>query len=136
MAGVADVISNSFLNPPKSHVKPKEDTKTDVQVKPVVPYAPTYEESKPCTTAKFNPSKTDVIPGERLTISESVNHVKFGGNVICDNQSSALSVAVEFGIFIGPEIDSNRKTGYTYYYHYHPDRNSHRHIWFYPAIKN
>jgi len=69
--------------------------------------------------------------GTRLTIDESINHVKFGGNVMCDNQQSALMVASGFPDFFGPEIDKNRKPGYTYYYHFHPDRDSHRHIWIY-----
>ncbi len=129
--GITDAISNPYYNPPKLDIKTKEDTKTDVDVKPIVPYAPSYEESKPCTTAKFNPSKTDIITGKRLTIGESQTHVELGGNVICDNKNSALSVAIGFGIFIGPEIDKNKKPNHVYYWHYHPDRDSHRHIWFY-----
>ncbi len=130
VAGVADVISNPFLNPPKSHVKPKEDTKADVQVKPVVPYAPTYEEPKPCTTAKIVGG--DVARGDRLTILESKNYVKFGGDVMCDNKNSALSVAVHFDDYFYHNPHRNGATGY--YPHYHPwDGPKHPHIWFYPT---
>ena len=49
---------------------------------------------------------------------------------MCDNFYAASLVADNFPNKIGPEIDANRKPGRKYYQHFHPDRNSHRHIWF------
>ena len=139
--GVSNALSNPYLSIPTPQRKPKESAQTASKVTTQVNTAvgaavgalsstkPQYEESKPCTTAKI--VKGDVVRGERLTILESIENVEFGGNVMCDDISSATLVANGFENPIGPEIDKNQKPGYTYYYHYHPDRNSHRHIWFY-----
>ena len=50
---------------------------------------------------------------------------------MCDDVYSAKMVASGFPGFIGPEIDKNQKPGNSYYFHFHPDRYSHRHIWVY-----
>ncbi len=129
VANVLDTIAPKLNFDP--NYKEKEETKEKAQenVKPVIPYAPKEEKLKPCTTAQiFN---NDVVRGYRMTIEEAYYHVSFGYDVMCDTQQNALSVAVKFRGFIGPEIDKNQKSGYKYYYHYHPDRNSHRHIWIY-----
>jgi len=47
---------------------------------------------------------------------------------MCDDSGSALMVAVMFPGFI---LDPPHG-GTGYYPHYHPDRTSHRHIWFMP----
>ncbi|MBE6144280.1 MAG: RHS repeat-associated core domain-containing protein [Firmicutes bacterium] len=84
---------------------------------------------KPCTEAWL--SNGDVARGNRLTIDESYIHVSNGHDVMCDNQFSAHQVAQRFVGYIGPEIDKKQLPGNKYYCHYHPDRTSHRHIWFY-----
>ena len=127
----ADFLRNPYYNMPKFEYKIQDKTKTDTKFKPIVPYIPKNPTNKPCTTATLGGG--DVVRGKRLTVIESIGYVTIGGNVMCDNQSSALLVAVAFPGFIGPEIDVNQKPGNTYYPHYHPDRNSHRHIWFYPT---
>lgn len=91
--------------------------------------------SKPCTTAKLTVDGKNVVRGKRLTIQDSVKHVKKGGNVMCDTKIFAEAVAFEFPTHTKCEIDQRQKPGYTYYRHYHPDRFSHRHIWFLPGIK-
>ena len=114
----------------KTQTKSKEKTQT-VTVTQAKEYARNNPQKKPCTTAIFNYKGTDVIRGQRLTISESISHVKIGGNVFCDNQISALSVVLPFEERLGPEIHGGNDPTARYYPHYHPDRNSHRHIWFY-----
>ena len=85
---------------------------------------------KPCTEAKlFN---GDVLRGDRLTIDEAYYHVLVGNDVMCDNRYYAYEVAKKFKYhLLKPEIDKIQIPGNKYYYHYHPDRNSHRHIWYY-----
>ncbi len=78
--------------------------------KTIVPYAPSYEESKPCTTAKIVDG--DVARGDRLTILQSIDHVEFGGDVMCDNKSSALSVAIAFKGYFYHNSHCNGATGY------------------------
>ena len=144
--GVINTLTNPYLNFPKPSFnipaptyKSQEANKSTtndnvkVEVKPILPQAPSVEQTQPCTTATFTPDMTNILRGERLTINESVNYIKTGGNVMCDSQQSAFAVASNFPSFIGPEIDKNQKLGFTYYPHYHPDRYSHRHIWFYPT---
>ncbi len=113
--------------------KPRELVEPKVKEKdkaiPYMPPSPNKIDEKPCTTATL--SSGDVTRGKRLTIYESINHVQFGGNVMCDDVYSAKMVASGFPGFIGPEIDKNQKPGNSYYFHFHPDRYSHRHIWFY-----
>ncbi len=72
--------------------------------------------------------------GERLTINDSVTHVKFGGDVMCDNQQSALMAASEFPGFYLDKIHGSGQP--VFYPHYHPwngygYKHSHPHIWFY-----
>lgn len=50
-----------------------------VEVKPILPQAPSVEQTQPCTTATFTPDMTNILRGERLTINESVNYIKTGG---------------------------------------------------------
>ena len=88
-----------------------------------------YKNDNPCTKAYFGVNG-DIMRGKRLTIGESVIHITKGGNVMCDDFYSANMVAVAFPKRVGPEIDKNQLPGKKYYYHFHPDRYSHRHIWF------
>ena len=87
--------------------------------------------TKPCTPAKLTKSGDVIRLNPRMDIKTTVTAVKSGASVMCDDQASALAVAINFNGFIGPEIDKYQKPGYTYYDHYHPDRYSHRHIWYY-----
>lgn len=50
---------------------------------------------------------------------------------MCDDHDSAYMVATIFPEHTNYEIDKKQKNGNVYYWHYHPDRYSHRHIWFY-----
>lgn len=91
---------------------------------------------EPCTDAWI--ANHDVVRGQRMTIAESQAHVSVGGNVMCDNQSSAILVASRFANSYGPEIHHNGDPGY--YMHYHPwgkkddeyNVYGHPHIWFLP----
>jgi len=57
-----------------------------------------------------------------------------GKDVMCNNELNAYRVASVFPNYIGKEIDKYQKPGNTYYWHFHPDRNSHIHIWYYQII--
>ena len=88
------------------------------------------KEVKPCTRTWFNNSSGNIGRGERLTIDQSVTTVKMGESVMCDDHSSAFAVASQFPGMEG-DYPHNKYPGQTYYYHYHPDRRGHTHIWFY-----
>ena len=91
-----------------------------------------YSTYKPCTPAILNKVTNDVDRiNKRMTTYDSYKYVQKGGNVFCDDEFSAREVAQYFKNYIGPEIDKYQKPGYKYYPHFHPDRYSHRHIWFY-----
>jgi len=131
-----DVLSPGIINNinginsyPKLDYEIRSNSKIDTKVDPTILYPNELEVRKDCTTAIIK--NGDVIRGNRLTLVESVDHINMGGNIICDNEKSAFMVSVFFPEYIGPEIDLNQKPGNVYYYHYHPDRNSHRHIWYY-----
>ena len=134
VTSIAGALNNPYVgtktkNKEKSKATTKSTTKTSTKVLPISQYAPQQSEaSKPCTTAKI--SKGDVIRGERLTIEESINHVKMNNDVMCDTRVSAYSVASHFPDFYEELAHNNGAEGY--YPHFHPWRaKGHPHIWFY-----
>ncbi|MCI9434950.1 MAG: RHS repeat-associated core domain-containing protein, partial [Bacilli bacterium] len=120
--------------PKKDSVKVQEA----VKVETVVPYAPTIDEYKPCTTAWINPITNDVDRGERLTIDESIQQVYNLNSVMCDNRIYAEEVAQEWkGQYYDDKIHGGGADGY--YPHFHPwNKKSypnikvHPHIWYLP----
>ena len=133
---IAGALNNPYVgaktkNESKSKVKTqtKVTTKTDVKVVPISQYAPQQSDAnKPCTTAKI--SHGDVVRGERLTIEETVIHVRMNNDVMCDTRDSAFQVASRFDDYY---FDPPHRGGAKGYYpHYHPwDGYRHPHIWFY-----
>ena len=129
--GISSACVFAFKNESKSKVKAqtKVTTKTDVKVVPISQYAPQQSDAnKPCTTAKI--SHGDVVRGERLTIEESVNHVRMNNDVMCDTRDFAFQVASNFKNFYEEGAHHNGVKGY--YPHFHPwNGYGHPHIWFY-----
>ena len=72
--------------------------------------------------------KKEVYLGKGLSITEASIRVSLGFNVMCANQDAARWLVVINGYVnaVGPEIH-----GDGYYWHYHPHRNTHTHIWFF-----
>lgn len=101
---ISDTLNDSYVgiktkNKDKTKVKTKTPAQTKIKALPIYQYLTSEtEEKKPYTTAEI--VKGDVVRGTRMTINETVNYVKFGGDVMCDNQSSALNVASHFKIII------------------------------------
>ena len=73
--------------------------------------------------------KNQVLPGRGLSFTEASVHVASGRDIMCANQGAALWLIIVNGYWtaVGPEIHGDEG----YYWHYHPNRNSHTHIWFY-----
>ena len=67
--------------------------------------------------------------GRGLTLQEALSHVATGRNIMCKDETAALTIVGLIGYrnAVGPEIG----VGHGYYWHYHPHRNTHTHIWFY-----
>lgn len=134
VTSIAGALNNPYVgtktkNKEKSKATTKSTTKTSTKVLPISQYAPQQSEAiKPCTTAKI--SKGDVVRGERLTIEETINHVKMNNDVMCDTRISAYSVASQFAGFYEDPAHHNGAKGY--YPHFHPwNGPNHPHIWFY-----
>lgn len=74
----------------------------------------------------------DIVIGKPLTYNEAILRVEQKGNIMCSDKSYAKSVAEVFPNYIGPEINKIKKTGVTYYYHFHiNDKHGSPHIFFY-----
>ena len=73
--------------------------------------------------------KNAVVIGQGLTFSEASLRVACGYDIMCANQSGALSIVINNGYWnaVGPEIHGEEG----YFWHYHPNRNTHVHIWYY-----
>ena len=73
--------------------------------------------------------KNEVVIGKGLTFSEAKTRVASGFDIMCANQGAALWLVVTNGYWnaVGPEIHGDSG----YFWHYHPHRNSHLHIWYY-----
>lgn len=73
--------------------------------------------------------KNNVVIGNGLTFSEASIRVACGLDIMCANEPAAKWLVVINGYwnYVGPEIHGDEG----YYWHYHPNRNSHTHIWFY-----
>ena len=71
----------------------------------------------------------NVVVGRGLTFSEAKARVASGFDIMCANQGAALWLVVTNGYWnaVGPEIHGDDG----YFWHFHPNRNSHLHIWFY-----
>ena len=70
-----------------------------------------------------------VLIGRGLTFLEACARVSCGLSVMCANQDAArwiLVVNCYWGA-VGPETHGDEG----YYWHYHPHRNTHTHIWYY-----
>ena len=70
-----------------------------------------------------------VVLGRGLTIAEASARVASGKDVMCPSQGAAklLLVLNGYGNAVGPE----KHGGEGYYWHYHPNRHTHIHIWYY-----
>ena len=73
--------------------------------------------------------KNEVIIGNGLTFSEAQIRVACGFDIMCANQGAAVALIVTNGYWtaVGPEIHGDSG----YFWHYHPNRHTHQHIWFY-----
>ncbi len=72
--------------------------------------------------------RNQVFIGRGLSFFEACIRVACGGDVMCANQDAArwILVANLYTNAVGPEIHGSSG----YYWHYHPNRNSHTHIWY------
>ena len=73
--------------------------------------------------------KNTVVTGRGLTFSEARVRVASGSDIMCANQGAALWLVISNGYWnaVGPEIHGDDG----YFWHYHPNRNSHVHIWYF-----
>ena len=69
-----------------------------------------------------------VVIGHGISLVDASIRVACGWDVLCANEAAARWIIVLNGYwnYVGPEIHG----GDGYYWHYHPNRNSHTHIWF------
>ena len=73
---------------------------------------------------------TEVLVGRELTFTEARVRVSMGLDLMCANEDAAKAILFANGYVhaVGPEIHG----GNGYYPHFHPNRHTHTHIWFYP----
>lgn len=73
--------------------------------------------------------KKGVHLGRGLTFGEATLRVALGLDIMCASQDAArwLLVVNRYWFAVGPEIHGDEG----YYRHYHPNRHTHTHIWFY-----
>ena len=73
---------------------------------------------------------TEVLVGRELTFTEARVRVSMGLDLMCANEDVAKAILFANGYVhaVGPEIHG----GNGYYPHFHPNRHTHTHIWFYP----
>lgn len=73
-----------------------------------------------------------VYVGKGLSIWEAALRVAFGQNVMCANQDAArwLIKVNHYRNAVGPEVGR----GDGFFWHYHPHRETHVHIWFYGGV--
>jgi len=71
----------------------------------------------------------NVVIGQGLTIGEASIRVANGLDIMCANYDAAKWILILNGYFsaVGPEIHG----GEGYFSHFHPNRHSHTHIWFF-----
>lgn len=73
--------------------------------------------------------KNTIVTGRGLTFSEARARVASGSDIMCANQGAALWLVISNGYWnaVGPEIHGDDG----YFWHYHPNRNAHVHIWYF-----
>jgi len=113
----SDLLSAIFVSPAKSEIFEQEEA-----VKEEVSYQ--YWEAR-----RVN---NDVIVGRELTLEEACIRVSMGFDLMCANEEAAVVILLLNRYFnpVGPE-KHGRPGQDGYYWHYHPNRNSHIHIWYY-----
>jgi len=111
------LLSAIFVSPAKSEIFEQEEA-----VKEEVSYQ--YWEAR-----RVN---NDVIVGRELTLEEACIRVSMGFDLMCANEEAAVVILLLNRYFnpVGPE-KHGRPGQDGYYWHYHPNRNSHIHIWYY-----
>ena len=73
--------------------------------------------------------KGAVIIGRGLTLTEASFRVSCGLDIMCANEAAARWILIVNGYrnHTSPEIHGDEG----YYWHYHPHRNTHTHIWYF-----
>ena len=139
----ANTIANGIT---KAYTKAKETVSNVVQsaVAKLVPHKKTSEQER--ERAKTAPAEaqqysyweatrvkdrgdSQVVIGKGITLQEASARVSMGLDLMCANENAAKTILLVNGYAnaVGPEIH-----GVGYFPHYHPNRNSHTHIWFFP----
>ena len=139
----ANTIANGIT---KAYTKAKETVSNVVQsaVAKLAPHKKTSEQER--ERAKTAPAEaqqysyweatrvkdrgdSQVVIGKGITLQEASARVSMGLDLMCANENAAKTILLVNGYAnaVGPEIH-----GVGYFPHYHPNRNSHTHIWFFP----
>ena len=108
-----------------TRVETKEEAKTDVYID-----AKTVQKKQSQYWEAVRVGNNVVI-GDSLTFVEASTRVACGLDVMCASRNAAKWIVVVncYWNAVGPEIHGEDG----YYWHYHPHRNSHIHIWYFGA---
>ncbi|MDW7658491.1 MAG: RHS repeat-associated core domain-containing protein, partial [Bacillota bacterium] len=103
---------------------PKEEAKAEEKTRDVA-----LPETQKYNYYEVSKVKNTVITGRGISFRAASLRVASGLDVMCSNQESAKAIIFmnRYINSVGPEIHG----GDGYYWHYHPNRNNHTHIWFF-----
>ena len=101
----------------------KEEEKTNVYVDTKTGERKKYQYWEAARVGK------KVVVGDGITFVEASARVAIGLDVMCINHDAAKWIVIIncYWNAVGPEIHGDEN----YYWHYHPNRHSHTHIWYY-----
>ena len=107
----------------------KDDAESGTKAVPAEPKLSYYWEAERVKVGR----SYQVITGKPLTFDQARIRVSMGQNLMCANEAAARAIVFANGYVnaVGPEIHLRGTDISGYFYHFHPNRNSHVHIWFY-----
>lgn len=114
-----EYLTNVFT---EKHTATKEDEKVNVYVDAKTGQQRQYQYWEAVRVGN------NIVVGNGLTFVEASSRVACGLDIMCANHGAAKWLVVVNGYWnaVGPEIHGDEG----YYWHYHPHRNSHTHIWY------
>ena len=126
---ISNVASAAVANWASTFNEEKDDAESGTKAIPAEPKATYYWEAERIKVGRSH----QVITGRPLTFDQARIRVSMGQNLMCANEAAARAIVFANGYVnaVGPEIHPRGTDTSGFFYHFHPNRSSHVHIWFY-----
>ena len=126
---ITNAVSTAVASWAGAFNEEKDDAESRTKVVPAEPKISYYWEAERVKVG----GSYHVITGSPLTFDQARIRVSMGQNLMCANEAAARAIVFANGYVnaVGPEIHPRGTDTSGYFYHFHPNRSSHVHIWFY-----